>query len=87
MRVAKARDFARERAKFWCAPASFTPDAGYVTVTPDLRFEVSRRIKEEFDNGRHYYELHGKPIFAPKDILRRPDPEVLRWHNEHAYRG
>lgn len=62
-------------------------DAGYVTVTPDLHFEVSRRIKEEFDNGRHYYELHGKPIFAPADALRRPDPEALRWHNEHGYRG
>lgn len=62
-------------------------DAGYVTVTPDLRFEVSRRIKEEFDNGRHYYELHGQPIFAPEDILRRPDPKALRWHNEHAFRG
>ena len=37
-------------------------DAGYVTVTPDLRFEVSRRIKEEFDNGRHYYALHGHKI-------------------------
>jgi putative restriction endonuclease len=24
-------------------------DAGYVTVTPDLRFEVSRRLKDEFD--------------------------------------
>lgn len=62
-------------------------DAGYVTVTPDLRFEVSRRIKEEFDNGRHYYELHGKPIFTPAEMLRHPDPEALRWHNEHAYRG
>jgi len=62
-------------------------DAGYVTVTPDLRFEVSRRIKEEFDNGRHYYELHGTPILAPTDALRSPDPEALRWHNEHAYRG
>jgi putative restriction endonuclease len=62
-------------------------DAGYVTVTPDLRFEVSRRIKEEFDNGRHYYELHGKPIFAPADMLRRPDPEALRWHNENPFRG
>ena len=62
-------------------------DAGYVTVTPDLRFEVSHRIREEFDNGRHYYELHGKPIFAPEDELRRPDPEALRWHNEHAFRG
>ena len=62
-------------------------DAGYVTVTPDLHFEVSRRIKEEFENGRHYYELHGKPIRPPDDALRRPDPEALRWHNEHAYRG
>ena len=62
-------------------------DAGYVTVTPDLHFEVSRRIKEEFDNGRHYYELHGKPVFAPVDGTQRPDPEALRWHNEHAFRG
>ena len=61
-------------------------DAGYVTVTPELRFEVSRRIKEEFENGRHYYELHGKPIFTPLDALRRPDPEALRWHNDHPFR-
>jgi len=62
-------------------------DAGYVTVTPDLKFEVSRRIKEEFDNGRHYYELHGKPIYEVQDTHRRPSPEALRWHNEHVYRG
>jgi putative restriction endonuclease len=36
-------------------------DRGYVTVTPQLRFEVSRRIKEEFENGRDYYALHGRP--------------------------
>ncbi len=35
-------------------------DRGYVTVTPELRFEVSRRIKEEFENGRDYYALHGR---------------------------
>jgi putative restriction endonuclease len=35
-------------------------DRGYVTVTPDYRFEVSRRIREEFENGRDYYVLHGK---------------------------
>ena len=35
-------------------------DAGTVTITPDLHFEVSSRIKEEFENGRQYYELHGR---------------------------
>jgi putative restriction endonuclease len=62
-------------------------DAGYVTVTPDLRFEVSRRIKEEFENGRHYYALHGQPISAPQEALQRPEPAALSWHNEHCFRG
>lgn len=62
-------------------------DAGYVTVTPDLHFEVSRRIKEEFDNGRHYYALHGQPINVPKETGQQPDPQALRWHNEHRFRG
>lgn len=62
-------------------------DAGYVTVTPDLRFEVSRRIKEEFQNGRHYYALHGEPIRAPQEATLRPDPVALAWHNENCFNG
>lgn len=62
-------------------------DAGYVTVTPDLKFEVSRRIKEEFDNGRHYYALHGKEIVPPTDRRQRPDREALTWHNERCFKG
>ncbi len=62
-------------------------DSGYVTVTPDHHFEVSGRIKEEFENGRHYYDLHGKQIIVPQDIVRRPDSNALRWHNENRYRG
>ncbi|MBU3693753.1 MAG: HNH endonuclease [Rhodocyclaceae bacterium] len=62
-------------------------DSGYVTVTPDLRFEVSRKIKEEFENGKHYYELHGEPIQTPEKLMARPDPAALRWHNETIYRG
>ena len=62
-------------------------DAGYVTVTPDLDFEVSRRIRQEFDNGKHYYALHGRKIDAPSDIGQRPDPTALTWHNEHCFKG
>ncbi len=62
-------------------------DAGYVTVSPDLRFEVSRRIREEFENGRHYYALHGQPISAPQEVGQRPDLGALTWHNEHCFRG
>lgn len=62
-------------------------DAGYVTVTPDLRFEVSRRIREEFDNGRHYYALHGQRVRPPERLSDHPDPAALAWHNEHCFRG
>lgn len=62
-------------------------DAGYVTVTPDLRFEVSRRIREEFDNGKHYYALHGQKIDLPADVTQRPDTKALDWHNELCFRG
>ncbi len=62
-------------------------DAGYVTVTPELRFEVSGRIREEFENGRHYYALHGQQIYAPDEAAQRPDPVALAWHNEQCFRG
>lgn len=62
-------------------------DAGYVTVTPQLRFEVSRRIREEFENGRDYYALHGQQIAVPAPTHERPDPGALAWHNEHRFRG
>lgn len=62
-------------------------DAGYVTVSPDLRFEVSNRIREEFENGRHYYALHGQALSLPEARAHRPELDALRWHNEHVYKG
>jgi putative restriction endonuclease len=62
-------------------------DAGYVTVTPNFHFEVSRRIREEFENGRHYYALHGERIRTPQEAVQRPDLAALSWHNEHCFRG
>jgi putative restriction endonuclease len=62
-------------------------DLGYVTITPDLRFEVSKRIREEYENGRHYYALHGRSVTVPEIIERRPDLSALAWHNEHRFKG
>ncbi len=62
-------------------------DRGYVTVTPDLRFEVSKKIREEFENGRHYYSLHGSKVHVPEKSLSVPEPEVLEWHNENCFLG
>jgi putative restriction endonuclease len=62
-------------------------DRGYLTVTPGLALEVSRRIREEFENGRDYYRLHGNLIRPPANPLHRPSVEYLEWHNQNAYRG
>ena len=60
-------------------------DRGYITVTPDHRLEVSARLKDHFQNGRSYYPLHGKVVSVPSRVADRPDPELLRWHNEHRF--
>lgn len=57
-------------------------DRGYVTVSADGSFEVSRRIREEFENGRQYYAMHGSPITLPERPDWRPSKEALTWHNE-----
>jgi putative restriction endonuclease len=61
-------------------------DRGYLTVAPDYRVEVSRRLKDEFDNGKEYYALQGKTILLPGNPAFKPSAEQLGWHNEHVYR-
>jgi putative restriction endonuclease len=62
-------------------------DRGYVTVTPNHHFEVSRRIRDEFETGRDYYALHGRVINVPNAADLRPNLDALRWHNENLFRG
>jgi putative restriction endonuclease len=62
-------------------------DLGYVTVTPDGRFEVGRRLKEGFENGRHYYEMHGRKISVPSDKKHQPNRSVLEWHRTSKFLG
>ena len=62
-------------------------DRGYITVTPEYRLEVSRRIKEEFENGHEYYSAHGKQIVLPTADALRPGGDFLAWHNENVFVG
>jgi len=63
-------------------------DTGYITVTPEMKVEVSSRIKQEFENGREYYQFHGRELACmPQRLSDVPDWAFLEWHNENIYRG
>lgn len=62
-------------------------DLGYVTVDEDRRFVVSRRLKEDFDNGRHYYDLHGTSLRAPSIKEAAPSAASLDWHRTSRFLG
>lgn len=62
-------------------------DLGYVTVTPQYRFAVSRRIREEYANGRDYYALQDRPISLPDQEPLRPNRQFLEWHNEAVFKS
>jgi len=61
-------------------------DRGYITVSPDFRVEVSKRIKEEFNNGADYYAMAGRKINLPAIQQFRPSRETLEWHNTNIFR-
>lgn len=61
-------------------------DLGYVTVSPDYHFEVSKSVKEDFSNGKEYYRLHGSQIMLPSIASDHPDKSALAWHNESRFR-
>ncbi|MBX6350924.1 MAG: HNH endonuclease [Clostridia bacterium] len=63
-------------------------DRGYLTVTPDRRVWVSRRVREQFGNGEYYYSLHGRELLTvPERPEERPLAEYLTWHNENVFAG
>ena len=63
-------------------------DSGYITVTKDLKIEVSKRIKEEFENGRDYYKYDGKDLSVlPLRNEDKPFGEYVKWHNVNVYKS
>ena len=63
-------------------------DLGYLTIEPStLKIKVSRRIREEFENGRDYYRLDNQPLRQPENQLAFPSIEKLTYHYENEFRG
>jgi putative restriction endonuclease len=61
-------------------------DRGYLTVTRELAVEVSKRILEEFENGRDHYAHHGERLSnLPANANEQPAREFLGWHNANIY--
>ncbi len=61
-------------------------DRGYITVGEDLQIEVSKRIKEDYGNGREYYAFHGKKLVdVPDRVEERPSKQFIQWHNQNVF--
>ncbi len=52
-----------------------------------MRFAVSRRLRDDYANGRVYYELDGREIRIPASEALRPDSEALAWHEGEVFLG
>jgi len=62
-------------------------DKGYVTVTPDHRCRVSRKLKDDFHNGEEYMRLTDSELWLPRAVEDRPNREFLEWHADTVFRG
>jgi putative restriction endonuclease len=59
-------------------------DRGYVTVSGEGAFQVSPRLRSDFDNGKVYYALDGQLAELP-DPPNGPDRELLDWHARRVF--
>jgi putative restriction endonuclease len=62
-------------------------DEGYLTVDPkDRSVVVSKRIKEEFENGKDYYKLEGQVLRQPNELWAKPSQDNLEFHAYNVFR-
>jgi putative restriction endonuclease len=62
-------------------------DRGYITVARDHRVRISRKLKADFDNGEHYYQLEGSTLWIPRSSEAQPRIDLLEWHSDTVFRG
>lgn len=63
-------------------------DAGLISVAPDLKIQISPRIREAWLNGKVYYRLHNQPLaVVPENPAYQPDPDRLNWHLQNVFQA
>ena len=59
---------------------------GYITIDEDYRIDVSKRLYEDYGNGRDYYKQHDQRLLVlPERKIELPSKEFLRLHNENVF--
>jgi putative restriction endonuclease len=53
-----------------------------VTFDEQRRLVVSRRLRDDFENGKTYYEMEGTALRESGET--RPH-QALAWHREHVF--
>jgi putative restriction endonuclease len=72
--------------RWWDSNLHTLFDRGYITITNDYHVAVSRRIRDEFSNGRGYYAFDGKALqVTPQSAEDRPSREFLEWHQNNRF--
>jgi putative restriction endonuclease len=63
-------------------------DKGYITIDSDFVIHVSRRIREEFSNGKEYYAYDKRNLtILPSNPNNQPDHRYLEWHQNNRFLG
>ena len=63
-------------------------DKGYITLSKSNHVEVSKLIREEFENGKEYYRYHGRLLHhLPEYPAVRPSAKFLDWYQQEIYKG
>jgi putative restriction endonuclease len=62
-------------------------DEGYLTVDPrDRCIAISKRIKEEFENGKGYCKFEGQVLREQLEPWAKPSPESLEYCAHNVFR-
>lgn len=56
-----------------------------MTIRPDMRFAVSRRLRGAFAPSRVYYDLDGRQIQVPRSLAEWPSTEPPAWHEATVF--